>query len=193
MRKFLSLLLFCTLLLLSGCIGDSAPTDTTAETTTAPTSPSTTVSLEAALQLPPEWLQHEIITPEEGVLILYEDASFQNTVIVGDVYITANAEVSFDHVLVKGNLYVHGRLTVHQENHAQKVYTYKYGAILCAAYDGFHGEVILSKDSCFGTGYSAAFITENALDYAFETWGKVEPETSPNTQPNRPSTGNRKH
>ena len=186
MRKRILLLLVSIILLLSGCSGEPTPTEPTDGTTTAPTTvpttPSTMTSLEAALQLPPEWLQHEIITPEEGVLILHEDISFQNTVIVGDVYITANAEVTFDHVWVKGNLYVHGRLTASRDNHANRVYAYKYERVLCAAYDGIHGEVVLAEDSYFRTGYAMNYITEDALDDAFSAWGKVEPTEQPPTE-----------
>jgi len=116
------------------------------------------------------------------VLILHEDISFQNTVIVGDVYITANAEVTFDHVWVKGNLYVHGRLTASRDNHANRVYAYKYERVLCAAYDGIHGEVVLAEDSYFRTGYAMNYITEDALDDAFSAWGKVEPTEQPPTE-----------
>ena len=177
-------LLLAIALLLSGCSGPVIPTEPTEGTTTvppvpttAPTVPTTSLPQETALQLPPEWYGCEVITPEEGVLILHGNESFQDTVIDGNVYITANANVSFDNVWVRGDLYVHGKLTTTSDsNFAYSVHAYKqnlHQKTVCSAYDGVHGEII-------GTmGYLSCCITVDALDYAFETWGKVEPVEQP--------------
>ena len=178
-------LLLAIALLLSGCSGPVIPTEPTEGTTTvptvpttAPTVPTTSLPQETALQLPPEWYGCEVITPEEGVLILHGNESFQNTVIDGNVYITANAEVSFDNVWVRGNLYVHGKLTATGDSSAYSVHAYKqnlHQKTVCSAYDGIHGEII-GFISCVSINY---FFTVDALDYAFETWGKVEPVEQP--------------
>jgi len=171
--------LLALLLLLSGCSGGSEPTQPTNETT-APTMQSTTVPTETAFEIPIEYQHYEVITPENGILILHEDSFFQDTIINGDVYITANAVVTFQNVWVRcGNLYVHGKLISTGKNSAVGIYAYKLDDTLCSAFDGVHGEVIIKNS--FGCNDKPC-ITVDALDYAFETWGREEPEEQPPTE-----------
>ena len=81
-------------LLLCGCSGETVPTESTEGTTTAPTVQSTTAPTETQWPYAPEWEGCEVITPEEGVLILHEDETLENKVIDGDIYVTANAVVT---------------------------------------------------------------------------------------------------
>ena len=182
MKKLCLLLVIA--LFLSGCSGDSIPTQpTTTEPlpsgSTAPTVPTTTAPAEQPFMIPDEFSHCEIVTPEDGVLILHGEETIQDKIIVGDVYITANAEVSFSDVYVKGNIYCHGKLTTTGYSRGKHLYAYKesFGRSyeeVCSAYDGVHGEVI-----SFANGGISTTISLDALDYAFETWGKVEPIAEP--------------
>jgi len=188
MRKayFLLVLAF----FLCGCSGESVSTLPTDETTIG--IPETTSTAPVQTQfVNPEWKGCEVITPEEGVLILRENTVLEDTVVEGDVYITANAEVTFEHVWVKGNLYVHGRLICTRKICAFRLYAYKVGDILCSAFDGVHGEVMavdsngnaIPIDSNeVDAVYFPSTITEKALNYAFATWGKEERKAPPVTE-----------
>jgi len=103
-KRLFSLIMALTLLLLCGCSGETIPTQPTDETATDPAPTSSMMPTETQWYNP-EWVGCEVITPEEGVLILREDTVLENTVVDGDVYITANAQVSFVHVWVRGKLF----------------------------------------------------------------------------------------
>ena len=161
--------LLALLLLLSGCSGEPVPTQpTTTEPlpsgSTAPTVPTTTAPAELPFEIPNELSHCEIFTPEDGVLILHGEETIQDKIIVGDVYITANAEVSFSDVEVWGNVYCHGKLTMTGYCVGKHVYAYKesFGRSyeeVCSAYDGVHGEVI-----SFANGGISTTISMDALD-----------------------------
>ena len=174
-------LFLAMVVLLVGCTGGLVQ-ESTDETTTTPTVSSATVPTEAEWMNNPEWKWCTAITPEEGVLILHGKEIFQDTVINGDVYITANAAVDFKHVWVRGDLYVHGKLTVTRLNQAYGIYAYKQEDTLCSAYDGIHGEIKTECSGGMNCHVERCCITADALDYAFETWGKVEPIQKPLTE-----------
>jgi len=182
MKKRILSLFLVTVLLLGGCTGEPVPSQPTDEITTRPTMQSTTVPTETEWPYAPELQGRSIITPEDGVLILNENESFEDAILEGDVYITANAEVSFHNVSVQGNLYVHGKLTYSGSNGATSVYTYKYDDTMCSAYDGIHGKIQCEYMASASFSNSGRYITVDALDYAFETWGKVEPTEQPPTR-----------
>jgi len=92
----------------------------------------------------------------------------------GDVYITSDGDVNFFGVSVSGNLYVAGKLHasdyLYQEgvktNVGGYVYAYDFG-VTCEVFDGTHGQI--TGGPIFCKGYVVA---NDALDYAFDTWGK---------------------
>jgi len=173
--------LLALLLLLSGCSGDPIPTQpTTTEPlpsgSTAPTMQSTTVPTETKWPYNPEWEGCEVIKPEEGVLILHEDETLENKVIDGDVYITANAVVTLRDSLVLGDTYCHGKLILEGRFMLGSLFaykkTFKNHCVVSSGYDGIHGEILFGEKASGGGG--RLDFAADALDYAFETWGKVE-------------------
>ena len=105
-----------------------------------------------------------------GVAIISGTESFTDTTIEGDVYITSTGVVTFKNVTVTGNVYCYGKLTV-SGGSAQNLYAYYWdlGGIQssCNAWDGLHGLVKGAFKTC-----GSVVIKDNALDYAFATWGK---------------------
>ena len=179
--------LLALLLLLSGCSGDPVATEQTGETTTVPilnSTAATTVPHSAgpSATIHPAYVGCEFFAPEDGVLILREDTVLEDMIIEGDVYITANAAVTFDRVLIRGRLFVHGKLSTVDPCSAGGIFTYKIDDTLCSAYDGICGEIISVKGGMINCVLSEIHVTENALDYAFDAWGKETPEQQPLTE-----------
>lgn len=212
MKKLIYLVL-SVLFLFCGCssVTPTEPTDAADPTTTVTTAPEPTQESTAAATVPTEpgttgpllvkdyldqyfagYADYEVIIPEDGVLILDGQESLSEVYIVGDVYITYNADVSFrDVVVTKGNVYCHGILRRTGINNYE-IYGYHTtfnGLKTCSAFDGTHGRIInvapaeLRKD----------YISTDALDYAFETWGNYapaieHPEITVSTEPIEPLT-----
>ena len=168
-------MLLILVLLLCGCTGEPTPTQ---PTTTEPLPSSSTSPIETEWPYAPEFQGCSFITPEDGVFILHENESFEDAILEGDVYITANAKVTFHRVWVRGNLYVHGKLTTTGRFNTYNTYAYKVDNTVCNAYDGIHGEI----DHLSGDISGEPIVRNDALDYAFETWGKVEPTEQPPTE-----------
>jgi len=189
--------------LLSGCatVPPTEPTDATDPATTVTTAPEPTQESTAATTAPAKdpdpsgpllvkdyleegtysaiYADYEVIIPENGVLILDGQETLEDVFIVGDVYITYNAEVFFRNVNIpKGKVYCHGVLRRSGINHYD-VYGYHTtfnGLLTCSAFDGTHGRII-NEGSAECRNH---FISTDALDYAFEAWGNYGPDV---TQP----------
>lgn len=100
------------------------------------------------------------------VLIISDTRTISNETINTDVYITSAGIVTFNNVTVNGNVYCYGRLTS-SSSKANNVYAYAYGSMMsCGAFDGTHGKV------SGGISCNNLTILDNALDYAFNKWGK---------------------
>lgn len=179
---------------LSGCstVPATEPTATTESAATVTTAPQTTAAATVPTTEPdpnapllvkdylevgkydPMFAEYEAVIPENGVLILTGNEAFEEVFIFGDVYITYNADVSFRDVLVyKGNVYCHGILRQSGDNN-YKVHAYHEpwnGLHTCSAFDGTHGRIIYGSN----TAAASAYISADALDYAFETWGNYGP------------------
>ena len=101
-----------------------------------------------------------------NVVILDGTESYSNAMFDCDVYITSTGNITFDNVTVYGNIYCYGKLTTSSST-ANNVYAYKYGSMFsCNAFDGTHG-IISGGLSC-----ELLYIKDDALDYAFDSWGK---------------------
>ena len=108
--------------------------------------------------------------PSSDVLIISNAQTISNQTINTDVYITSTGVVTFKNVTVNGNVYCYGKLTV-SGGSANNLYAYYWdlGGIVssCDAWDGTHGLVKGAFSSC-----GNVIIKDNALDYAFNKWGK---------------------
>ena len=170
--------LLALLLLLSGCSGEPVPSQ---PTTTEPLPSSSAAPTETKWPYNPEWEGCEVITPEEGVLIFYGEETVENKVIDGDIYVTANAVVTLRDVQVAGATYCHGKLILDGRFSLGPLFAYKENnkgyAVVSSSYDGIHGEILYGEKA--GGGGGKRVFTEDALDYAFETWGKAEPVEQP--------------
>lgn len=104
------------------------------------------------------------------VLIISDTRTISNQTIDTDVYITSTGVVTFDNVTVNGNVYCYGKLTVNGGS-ANNLYAYYWdlGGISssCNAWDGTHGLVKGAFKTC-----GDVIVKDNALDYAFNKWGK---------------------
>jgi len=185
MKRTIFLLLIAGLLL-TGCntIPQQDPIDTNAPASTVctTTEPTHTGPLFVKDYLDPkhsDWSEikdYEVMIPEDGVLILTDQEAIRQVYIEGDVYITATADVSFEDVVVTGKVYCHGRLTGSNYSH-YSVYAYCAKSMktqICSHFDGIHGLYTMEpglKGSC------SPIVSNNALDYAFKTWGNFGPAT----------------
>ena len=108
--------------------------------------------------------------PASDVLIISDTRTISNQTIDTDVYITSAGVVTFDNVTVNGNVYCYGKLIV-SGGSAKNIYAYywDFGVIKasCDAWDGTHGLV----KGAFSTQGDVT-IEDDALDYAFNKWGK---------------------
>ena len=108
----------------------------------------------------------------DEVLIISDTQTLSNEVINTDVYITSTGVATFNDVTVNGNVYCHGQLTVIGGS-ANNVYAYYWdlGGITasCNVWDGTHGLI----KGAFGT-CGDVVIKDDALNYAFESWGKYK-------------------
>ena len=105
-------------------------------------------------------------SPATEVLIISDTQSISNTTIDTDVYITSTGVATFNNVKVKGNIYCYGQLKASNCT-ANDVYAYAYGSMMsCEAFDGTHGKI------SGGISCNKLTILDNALDYAFNKWGK---------------------
>ena len=95
----------------------------------------------------------------------------------GDVYITSNSVIEFDDVRVFGDIYCYGQLkfsnndTIYTEdftknNQALAIYAYSFQES-CESFDGVHGLIVGGPITC-----TKIVISDDALDYAFTTFGK---------------------
>ena len=106
------------------------------------------------------------------VRILSGTQKLINETIRRDVYILPDGEITFINVLILGNVYVAGKLHLYDagSQYDSKIdgylYAYDFG-VTCEVFDGTHGQI--TGGPVFCKGYVVA---NDALDYAFETWGK---------------------
>ena len=111
-----------------------------------------------------------ITEPPTDVLIISDTRTLSNQTIDTDVYITSTGVVTFTNVTVNGNVYCYGKLTV-SGGSAHNLYAYYWdlGGITssCKAWDGTHGLVKGAFRTC-----ESVIIKDDALDYAFNKWGK---------------------
>jgi hypothetical protein len=104
--------------------------------------------------------------PITDVLIISDTQTISNKTIDTDVYITSTGVATFNNVTINGNIYCYGQL-VASGCTADEVYAYAYGSMMsCGAFDGVHGKV------SGGINCKQMTILDNALDYAFNKWGK---------------------
>lgn len=100
------------------------------------------------------------------VLIISNECTISNQTIDTDVYITSTGVATFENVTVNGNIYCYGQLQCSSCT-ANDVYAYAYGSMMsCGAFDGTHGKV------SGGLRCNRLTILDDALDYAFNKWGK---------------------
>ena len=111
-----------------------------------------------------------VTEPPADVLIISDTRTLSNQTIDTDVYITSTGVVTFTNVTVNGNIYCYGKLTV-SGGSAHNLYAYYWdlGGITssCKAWDGTHGLVKGAFKTC-----ESVIIKDDALDYAFDKWGK---------------------
>ena len=101
-----------------------------------------------------------------NVLIISDTQTISDQTIDKDIYITSTGVVTLQNVVVNGNIYCYGQLTCSGCT-ANDVYAYAYGSMMsCKAFDGVHGKVS-GRLKC-----NTMSIVDEALDYAFEQWGK---------------------
>lgn len=104
--------------------------------------------------------------PVFDVLIISDTQTISNKTIDTDVYITSTGVATFNNVTVNGNIYCYGQLKA-SGSKAENVFAYAYGSMMsCGAFDGTHGKV------SGGISCNKLTILDNALDYAFNKWGK---------------------
>ncbi|MBO5221837.1 MAG: Ig-like domain-containing protein [Clostridia bacterium] len=104
--------------------------------------------------------------PVSNILIISNTQTISNQTIDTDVYITSTGIATFNNVTVNGNIYCYGQLKCSGCT-ANNVYAYAYGSMMsCGAFDGTHGKV------SGGISCNNMTILNNALDYAFNKWGK---------------------
>ena len=94
----------------------------------------------------------------------------------GDVYITADSLVEFRNVSVFGDIYCYGQLKLTKRashlpgyvnnNTANTIYAYSFHES-CDSFDGVHGLIVGGPINC-----KNIVISDDALDYAFDTFGK---------------------
>lgn len=100
------------------------------------------------------------------VVIIKDTQTLSDQTIDKDVYITSTGNATFENVTVNGNVYCYGQLTM-SGCKAIGIYAYKYGSMFsCAAFDGTHGKV------SGGVKCDTLYIKDDALDHAFNKWGK---------------------
>lgn len=146
------------------------------DVTYAPIEPSTENKTEEITE-PMTELKTEQTTPEEkpeetkpeettDVLIISGNTPLSGVTINNDVYITYNGVAIFDNVTVNGNIYCYGILKCSSTT-ARNVYAYSgyNGMFSCSKSDGVRG--VSGSISC-----NEMYIQDDALDYAFEKWGK---------------------
>jgi len=122
----------------------------------------------------PQVVQHG----DRDAYIFIGQGLLHDEIIRGDVYITSGAVVEFEDVQVHGNIYCYGQLKLSndeayrlhddltQNNRADALYAYSFNES-CDSFDGVHGLVVGGPITC-----SKIEISDDALDYAFQTWGK---------------------
>lgn len=141
------------------------------DVTYAPIEPSTENKTEEITE-PMTELKTEQTTPEEkpeettDVLIISGNTPLSGVTINNDVYITYNGVAIFDNVTVNGNIYCYGILKCSSTT-ARNIYAYSgyNGMFSCSKSDGVRG--VSGSISC-----NEMYIQDDALDYAFEKWGK---------------------
>ena len=126
----------------------------------------------------PQVVQHGDTTNYfPNVYIFTGSGLVSNKRIEGDVYITSDAVVEFQGVEVAGNIYCYGQLKLSLDkrydahrlskyNRADAIYAYSFHES-CDSFDGVHGLVTGGPVIC-----DKIVIADDALDYAFETFGK---------------------
>lgn len=100
------------------------------------------------------------------VVIIKDTQTISNQTIDKDVYISSTGIATFENVTINGNVYCYGQLTM-SGCKATGIYAYKYGSMFsCGAFDGTHGKV------SGGVKCDTLYIKDDALEYAFNKWGK---------------------
>jgi len=126
-----------------------------------------------------KWIEPQVIPHgNRDAYIFIGEGLLHDEIIRGDVYITSGAIVEFEDVWVFGNIYCYGQLKLtnneayrphddfSKNNRADAIYAYSFHES-CDSFDGIHGMVVGGPITC-----SKLIISDNALDYAFQTWGK---------------------
>ena len=101
---------------------------------------------EACDAIDPDYIEAEPIVPtptepeeDTKVLLINDQQTISDQTVNCDVYITATGIVTFNNVIIKGDIYCHGRLIANGCT-ANDVYAYAYGSMFrCDAFDGTHG------------------------------------------------------
>lgn len=125
-----------------------------------------TVTVAAPPATEPPTTEPPATEPVSDVLIISNTQTISNQTIDTDVYITSTGVATFNNVTVNGNIYCYGQLKCSGCT-ANNVYAYAYGSMMsCGAFDGTHGKV------SGGINCNNMTILDNALDYAFNKWGK---------------------
>ena len=157
-----------------GCAADGCGRVTKNPENVAPTEPSATKPAETkpATTKPPA-IEKPTTPPATepsatDVLIISDTQTISNQTLDTDVYITSTGVLTFENVIVNGTVYCYGQLTI-KNCTVNELCAYSLGwASAGEVFDGVHGKVAMQGDNKI----SILTITEEALETAFDKWGK---------------------
>lgn len=108
--------------------------------------------------------------PSDDYLFLGSESTLSNQTINKNIYVGHDGIITIDSCTINGNVYVYGQLNIVDStiNGSLCGYNAYNGMFSCNSYDGIHGNIQSSGSlSC-----QTMIITDSALDYAFENYGK---------------------
>lgn len=103
-------------------------------------------------------------------LFFGSENTLSNQTINKNIYVGYNGTLTIDNCIINGNVYVYGQLNIIDStiNGSLCGYNAYNGMLSCSSFDGTHGNIQSSGSlSC-----ATINITDSALDYAFENYGK---------------------
>lgn len=115
-------------------------------------------------------INNQTPAPSKDCLFLGSESTLSNQTINKNIYVGYDGIVTIDNCTINGNVYVYGQLNIANSTISGSLCGYNAynGMFSCGSYDGTHGNIQLSgKVSC-----ETINITDSALDYAFNNYGK---------------------